>query len=202
MEFNSTRRIISDREAMAQYHNNMGVYWMLRDQYDLAYLNLRKAISEVDYEAYFWTNLGVLYSRSGHPERAESTWLHALQMERDLTAANNLARYYRQAGEEDLANHFRDMVRSYRMRNPYYLYQVAERAYYQGDYDTSIETLQDAIDLRDNEEQFYRLLGLNYLKTGDKALAQEAIAQAAKYSGTAEAGLVYSQKLRLLGAVE
>ena len=47
-----------------------------------------------------------------------------------------------------------------------------------------------------------RLLGLNYLKTGDKALAQEAIAQAAKYSGTAEAGLVYSQKLRLLGAVE
>jgi Flp pilus assembly protein TadD len=202
VEFNSTRRTISDREALSQYYNNMGVYWMLRDQFDLAYLHLRKAISLVDYEAYFWTNLGVLYSRAGEPERAESAWLHALEMERDLTAANNLARYYRQNGNDELATHFRDMVKSYRLRNPYYLYEMAEGAYYRGDYEKSISLLQDAIDLRDNEEQFYRLLGLNYVKTGDNENARDAIALAAKYSGTQEAGLIYSQKLRLLGVVD
>ena len=202
VEFNSTRRTISDREALSQYYNNMGVYWMLRDQFDLAYLNLREAITLVDHEAYFWTNLGVLYSRAGHPRHAESAWLQALAMERDLTAANNLARYYRRTGNEELAVHFQEMVKDYRLRNPYYLYEVAERAYYRGDYEESIETLKDAIRRRDNEEQFYRLLGLNYLKTGETERAKDAIAQAATYAGSEKAGLVYSQKLRLLGVVD
>jgi Flp pilus assembly protein TadD len=94
------------------------------------------------------------------------------------------------------------MVSSYRLRNPYYLYEVAERAYYRGEYEDSIETLRDAIRLRDNEEQFYRLLGLNYLKTGETGRAKDAIAQAATFAATREAGLVYSQKLRLLGVVD
>ena len=168
----------------------------------LALANLRKSL---EYDPGFsaaWTNLGVLYSRAGYPRYAESTWLHALEMERDLTAANNLARYYKQADKPELATHFQDMVQNYRQRNPYYLYEVAERAYYRGAYDESVDTLRTAIRLRDNEEQFYRLLGLNYLKMGDTEKAKDAIAQAADHAGSAEAGLVYSQKLRLLGVVD
>ena len=189
---------ISDRAALAQYHNNMGVYWIMAERYDLSYLNIQRAISLENDEAYFWTNLGVLYSRAGDSGRAEASWLHALEIERDLSASSNLARYYRRTGNTELADHFQEQVRRFRGRNPYYLYEVAESAYYAGDYQASIESLQKAIRIRKNEEQFYRLLGLNYVKLGDTARASDAMRQAHAHAVSEEAKNTYNQKLRLL----
>ena len=69
------QRRISDQLALSQYYNNMGVYWMMAESYDLSYLNLQKAISLSANKAYFWTNLGALYRRVGDDSRAESSWL-------------------------------------------------------------------------------------------------------------------------------
>jgi Flp pilus assembly protein TadD len=192
-------RLISDDEALAQYHNNMGVFWMLRQRFDLSYLHLREAILLAGEEAYFWTNLGALYHRVGDGARAEAAWLHALQTGRELSASSNLARYYRQRGDDELANYFEEQVTRFRGRNPFYLYEVAESAYYRGDYQASIDALRKAIRIRDNEEQFYRLLGLSYVKTGDTERASEAMQKAAKYSQSDAARRTYSRKLRLLG---
>ncbi len=196
------RRLISDREALAQYHNNMGVYWMLRQRFDLSYLHLREAISLADGEAYFWTNLGALYHRAGDGPRAEAAWQHALETGREPSASSNLARYYRRAGNAELAAYFEGQVRRFRRLNPFYLYEIAESAYYRGDYEESISDLKKAIRIRDNEEQFYRLLGLNYVKTGDAELAREAIAKAAEYTLSETAKRSYNQKLRLLGGID
>ncbi len=194
------RQLISDREALAQYHNNMGVYWLLQQRLDLAYLHLREAVSLADGEPYFWTNLGALYRRAGDEPRAEAAWLHALEIGREPSASSNLARFYRRAGNTELAAFFEDQVERFRLRNPYYLYEVAETAYYRGDYEESISSLKKAIRIRDNEEQFYRLLGLNYVKTGATELASEAIAKAAENTVSELAKHTYNQKLRLLGA--
>ncbi len=209
VDFNSTpvrsdfqQHRISDRSALSQYHNNMGVYWLLAERYDLSYLNLQEAISLAPEEAYFWTNLGVLYHRVGDASRAESAWLHALQLDSELSAASNLARYYRGVGNTGYAAYFQEEVRSFRDRNPYYLYEVAQTAYYAGDYEESISTLKRAMRIRDNEEQFYRLLGLNYVKTGNVNEARRAIAKASEFAVSDASRQTYNQKLRLLEGTE
>lgn len=192
------RKRISDREALAQYHNNMGVYWMQGDRLDLSYLHLREAISLSRREAYFWTNLGVLYRRAGDDARAESAWLHALEIDSEPSAASNLARYYRLNGDAELAELFRERVERFRRKNPFYLYDMAESAYYRGEYGDSINLLKQAINIRENEEEFYRLLGLNYVRIGDIPRAREAFALALEYAPSGEHRRIYSQKQRLL----
>ena len=196
------QRRISDKVALSQYYNNMGVYWLMAERYDLSYLNLQKAISLSAETAYFWTNLGALYRRVGDDSRAESSWLHALEISNELSAASNLARYYQRVGSTEHAAYFEEEVRRFRHRNPYYLYQTAESAYQAGDYETSISTLEKALLIRDNEEQFYRLLGMSYVKTDNLSQARRAMARASEYAVSEVARHTYNQKLKLLEGSE
>ncbi|MEM6583051.1 MAG: transglutaminase domain-containing protein [Pseudomonadota bacterium] len=196
------QRRISDEAALSQFYNNMGVHWMMAERYDLSYLNLREAISMSSRRAYFWTNLGVLYSRVGDDSRAESAWLHALSVKNEPSAASNLARYYKRVGNEKHAAYFQEEVRRFRHRNPYYLYKTAESAYHAGDYRESISSLEQAVRIRDNEEQFYRLLGLNYIEIGDVDQAREAMEKASQYAVSDTSRRSYNRKLELLEGTE
>jgi Flp pilus assembly protein TadD len=197
VEFYEVDRI-SDAEALAQYHNNMGVYWMLAERFDVAYLHFREAISLSGNEAWFWTNLGVLYHRVHDDKRAEAAWLRAVDIGNDHSAESNLARYYRRVGNDEMADLFQDRVRRYRLKNPFYRYELAEAAYYRGDYETSIDQLKAAIRIRNTEEQFHRLLGLNYVKTGQGEKAQKSFANAAAVAESNAAKRVYNEKQKIL----
>lgn len=49
----------------------------------------------------FWTNLGVLYRRTGNDKYAEKAYFMALSLdENDQAALNNLSYLYREAGDE------------------------------------------------------------------------------------------------------
>ena len=77
-----------------------------------------------------WVNLGVLYSRHRHYEHAEAAYLRALEIDEDeRSALANLVVVYDALGERELAAAYRERVRGYRERNPYYHYAVAARAY-------------------------------------------------------------------------
>lgn len=197
VEIYDTRRI-SDRAALSQYHNNMGVYWIMGERYDLAYLHLREAISLGNSEPWFWTNLGVLYSRVHDDRRAEAAWLHAVDLGNDHSAESNLARYYRRIGNEELASVFQERVKRFRLKNPYYRYELAETAYYEGDYETAITELTAAIRIIDKEEQFYRLLGLAYVQTGDSDKASDAFAEAEAVTESRQARQIYGEKQKIL----
>lgn len=197
VEFYETDRI-SDAEALAQYHNNMGVYWILAERFDLAYLHLREAILLSSKESWFWTNLGVLYSRVDDDRRAESAWLHAVDIGNDHSAESNLARYYNRIGNAELADLFQQRVQRFRSQNPFYRYELAESAYYAGDYETSIDQLNAAIRTRKTEEAFYRLLGLNYVKLGDREKARKAFALAEDVAKDSAARRVYNEKQKIL----
>ncbi len=197
VEFYEAKRI-TDKAALAQYHNNMGVYWIMGDRYDLAYLHLREAITLTSGEPWFWTNLGVLYSRVNDDRRAEAAWLYAVELGNDHSAESNLARYYQRKGQDELADEFQQRVERFRLRNPFYRYELAETAYYRGDYDTAISELKTAIRIRNNEEQFHRLLGLAYVKTGASDKASTAFANAELVSGSTDARRIYGEKQKIL----
>jgi Flp pilus assembly protein TadD len=191
-------RRISDRAALSQYHNNMGVYWIMGERYDLAYLHLQEAIRLANNESWFWTNLGVLYSRVHDDKRAEAAWLHAVDLANDHTAESNLARYYRRIGELELAEIFQERVQRFRLKNPYYRYELAETAYYSGDYETAIRELKAAIRIRENDEHFHRLLGLAYVRTGAGDKASASFAAAEEVTKNKVARQVYSEKQKIL----
>jgi Flp pilus assembly protein TadD len=193
-----TRRRITDEYAKAQYHNNMAIYWLDEKQLNLAYLNIREAISLYPEAAYFWTNLGTLHRRVGDDLRAEAAWLEAVRLADEPSAISNLARLYEQQGKKQQAKQFADAVESYRRKNPYYLYRLGEEAYQAGEYGEARSLLRRAVRLREDEHEFYRLLGLSYLHLGDETAALRNFNLAEQTADNEVDRERYNRKQRLL----
>ena len=195
---NYHRRVISDQTALAQYHNNMAVYWLSENEIELAFPHLQFALSVRPHTAYFWTNLGTLYRRGGKLEEAEAAFLTAVKIGNDPTAMSNLSRLYQQLGEPQLAHYYAEKTELFRARNPYYLFHLAEKAYAQADYEQAQELLEKAIRYRKDEHEFYRLLGLSHLQSGDRANAERRFKQAARLVDEPGQRERYNHKLHLL----
>ena len=193
-------RKISDARARAHYFNNMGVESMQAGDTASALGYFRKAIADNDREfSPAWTNLGTLYSRNGNPDYAEAAYLLALRVDNgDLVAMSNLAGFYEQQGDEEQAARYRKKVMDHRRDNPYYRYQRAREAYAAGDYGTAISHLKYAIREKKNEDEFYFLLGMCYLKKGDQRAAQRWLARAEEVAATDTLKNQYSSKLEVL----
>jgi Flp pilus assembly protein TadD len=160
----------------------------------------RKAIAENDRQfSPAWTNLGTLYSRNGHPTYAEAAYLLALKVDDgDLVAMSNLAGFYEHRGDAERAARYRKRVMDHRRENPYYRYQRARDAYAAEDYGKAISHLKYAIRKKKNEDEFYFLLGMCYLKKGDERAARRWLARAKEVAATDTLKHRYSSKLELL----
>ena len=193
-------RKISDARARAHYFNNMGVESMQAGDIAAALGYFRKAIADNDRQfSPAWTNLGTLYSRTGHPEYAEAAYLLALKVDNgDLVAMSNLAGFYQHRGDAERAATYRKRVIDHRRENPYYRYQRARDAYAAGDYSTAISNLKYAVRVKKNEDEFYFLLGMCYLKKGDERAAKRWLAKAEEVAATDALKRRYSSKLELL----
>ncbi len=191
---------ISDARARAHYFNNMGVESMQAGDTAAALGYFRRAIAENDRQfSPAWTNLGTLYSRNGLPEYAEAAYLLALKVdEGDLVAMSNLAGFYEQQGDAERAAMYRKRVMDHRRENPYYRYQRAREAYADGNYDTAISHLKYAIRKKNNEDEFYFLLGMCYLKKGNEPAARRWLARAEEVAATDALKRRYSSKLEML----
>jgi Flp pilus assembly protein TadD len=191
---------IPDSRARAHYFNNMGVESMQAGDTEAALGYFRRAIAENDRQfSPAWTNLGTLYSRNGLPEYAEAAYLLALKVdEGDLVAMSNLAGFYEQLGDAERAAVYRKKVMDHRMENPYYRYQRAREAYEDGNYDTAISHLKYAIRKKNNEDAFYFLLGMCYLKKGNEPAARRWLTRAEEVASTDALKRRYSSKLEML----
>jgi len=192
------RRLISDEAALAQYHNNMGVYWLNEGEMETAFQHIRVALELRPHTGYFWTNMGALYRRAGHLPEAEAAFLAAIDLNHEPTAMSNLARLYAQTGQPELASYYRGRVEIYRGKNPYYLFHQAEEAYALGDYPKAESLLRKALHYRKDEQEFYRLLGLSHLRQGEQAAAERRFRQAAELAKDPVERERYNQKLHLL----
>ncbi len=193
------RKVVSDRRASAHYYNNVGVERMQAGQIIAAVRFFRKAIDR-DYEfAPTWNNLGTLYSQSGHPVYAEAAYLQALEANpREFVAMSNLVRLYEQQGRPEQAARYRRQAMLYRVRNPYYRYQLAREAFFARDFDTAIDHLEYAIDKKENEDTFYFLMGLSYLQKGDESTARQWLEKAEQVAEDDEVQRKYHSKLEML----
>ena len=195
---NEMREITDDR-ARAHYYNNIGVERMLVAETSAAYANLRRSLNEDRTFSSAWVNMGILHRREGYPAYAEAAYLKALDYHRsDLMAMSNLASLYEEEGKSEQAGFYLSKVRSHRMRNPYYRYQLANTAFNDGDYREAISNLKMAIRQRKDEDHFYYLLSLSYLMSGDKEEAERWMKKAEEVAEESEDQKKYHHKLDLL----
>jgi Flp pilus assembly protein TadD len=193
------RRRISDERALAHFYNNVAVEKMRAGDDTSALLFFRSATGHDPQFSPAWTNLGILYSRKGHPAYAEAAYLQALKADAgDLVAMSNLANLYAQRGLPERAAFYRRRVAHHREQNPYFRYQMARRAYQAGDYDAAIRQLGYAIHLKRNEDQFYYLLGLSHLKKGDEEEARRWLVRAREVAATDALKRRYDSKIGVL----
>jgi Flp pilus assembly protein TadD len=193
------RRVISDARARAHYYSNIGVERMGAGETVLALQNFRKALAEAPDFVPAWINLAALYERAGHGEWAEAAWRQALTVDpREFVAMSNLERRYRSTGRLAEADELLGRIRWHRQRNPYYRYRLAEEAFAAARYDEAIGHLRFAISRKANEDRFYALLGLAYLRSGDAWSAQRWMARAEEVAGDEAMKRTYHSKLELL----
>jgi Flp pilus assembly protein TadD len=193
------RRAISDERARAHYYSNVAAERLEAGKVVTALQNFRKALAADPGFVPAWINLGSLYQRAGQPAWAEAAWLHALDLApREFVAMSNLERLLRATGRPAEADEFRDRLHRHRQQNPYYRYEQARVAFVAGDYPAAISHLRFAIDRKANEDRFYALLGLAYLRRGDAASGERWMARAEELAGDESLKQAYHGKLEQL----
>jgi len=193
------RQIIPDSRARAHYFNNMGVEYMLEGDTSKALANFRESIRSDAAFSPSWVNLGILHTRGGYPNYAESAYLEALDIgDTNLVAMSNLAALYGQEGRVELAAQYQSKVQTHRMRNPYYRYQLARTAFDDGDYEAAIDHLKFAVRRIKNDDNFYFLMSISYLNNGDKDAAERWMKKAEEAAEVDADKERYHRKLDML----
>lgn len=167
------RQLISDDRARAHYFSNLGVEYMLEGDTPMAFAHFHESVRSDSAFHPAWVNLGILYNREGYPNYAEAAYLQALKIDgSNQVAMSNLAGLYEQEGHIEAAELYQNKVKYHRNRNPYYRYQLARIAFDEGDYRTAIEHLKFAVRRVKDDDNFYFLMSLSYLNSGDKDAAE------------------------------
>ena len=84
--------IISDRRALAQYYNNLGIRRLAGGEIEVALQYLKKAVLTDPGVDFIWSNLGVAYARRGDAAAAALAYRRALNLNREQSSAlRNLA---------------------------------------------------------------------------------------------------------------
>ncbi|MEE8058271.1 MAG: tetratricopeptide repeat protein [Pseudomonadales bacterium] len=174
------RRRISDQRALSLFYNNIAAQNLFQENYSSAFEALHKGIQIDPQVAINWSNLGFLFGRVGDSQRAEISYRQALAVKpNNPSAMNNLANIYEKKGESNLARQLFAASRRHRLRNPYYRYALAQKAYREADYLEALDLILNAINLKDKEPLFYRLLAKVYAAKGEGVLERQSLDKAA-----------------------
>jgi Flp pilus assembly protein TadD len=111
---------------------------------------------------------------------------------------SNLERLFRATGRPAEADEFRNRLYRHRQQNPYYRYEQARVAFAAQDYPAAIGHLRFAIKRKANEDRFYALLGLAYLRRGDADSGERWMARAEELAGDESLKHAYHSKLERL----
>ncbi|HEX5421362.1 MAG TPA: tetratricopeptide repeat protein [Gammaproteobacteria bacterium] len=179
---NYRRHEVSDRYALALFYSNRGAEALLDGNYQESFVNFKAALETDPAAASAWVNLGLLYSRLGRNERAESAYLQALAVDADEPSAlTDLAAFYEKTGKDAEAAVYRKRIRRFQDQNPYYHYFLARDAYREQRFAAALDSLGKAIKLKRDEHEFYLLQGRLYQSLGKPRDAERSFALALKY---------------------
>jgi Flp pilus assembly protein TadD len=176
-----SRRRISDPEAMALFYSNRSVDHIVSGDPRTGFAYLRKALEIMPENVDMWLNLGAFYSKQEQPEMAVLAHRVALEIDPSSKGAMaGLARSYARMGEQRRADYYAQRVHKYHRRNPFFHFARAQAHFERGEYESSLQSVSAAIELRGRNSRFYFLKGLTQERLGDVTAARESFRKAQK----------------------
>ena len=195
-----TSSIISDQQARALYFNNLAVEAMIDNDFEQALLYFKNALFLDSKESIIWNNVGATYSRMGNKQFAEYSYQHAFNNDNtNVTAINNLVKFYRRAGNDSLVSQYKKAAERFNSRNPYYHFAQGNIAFSNNDMETAETSFRRAIRLKQVEPDFSIALAAVYQAMGEVDRAAELYASAqGLIAQNAEIYQPSSQKVRII----
>lgn len=176
------RHEISDEEASALFYANRSVFHLRAGEMRQAFAYLKKAIDISPHNADLWINLGAFYAKQNAFEQALTAYEVALGLDPgNRGAISGLGRTHEILGNLDEAKRYKDQVRRYRQRNPYYHFAIAQTEFDGGRYDRALAAINTAIDLKYRIGRFHFLKGLTEYKLGDLESARLSFERANRF---------------------
>ena len=170
---------VTDAFAESLFYANLAVDQILAGNDRMAFAYLQRGILSEPRNADLWINLGAFYGRNGAHESAISAYQIAQQLNpREKIILSGLERSYRALGEVEKADMLKRRVRSYRQRNPYFHFAVAQTAYEDKNYQLSLTAIEKAIGLKRGNPRFYYLKSLAERRLGDNNSASKSLRKA------------------------
>lgn len=172
-------RVLTDEEALAHYYSNISVDHLLENRLGEAYVAARRALLADSGQGFIWNTMGIIQRRLGNLDLAQASFRQALALDpRDWSAVGNLANIHLLHGDFEEAERLRGMSDAIKLRNPYYRYALAQRAYRRGAYDEARDQLDAAVSGKRDEPRFYYLRGMSLWKLGESGSAMEDLRRA------------------------
>lgn len=197
-----TSVVLSDIEARSLYFNNLGVEALIAGDYSGAVSYLKNSLFLNNENSIAWNNIGAAYNRLGESDLAEYSYRTSFELDANSsTAVGNLAKFYRARGELRRAAEFELAIERFNKKNPYYHFAQGHLAYAKGDLLTAQKSFEEAIELKEEEPDFYLALRQVYFDQGDLVKASELRRQAlALVNSFAEIYRPSDERLRVLEA--
>lgn len=200
-DFTFPQRVISDRQAQAQFYNNRAMELQSHGDLAAALGYELRAIELDDQPAFLWTNLSYLYLAAGDTKAADIAIRTALKLDPgDASAYGTAAHIYEAMNEPQQARRFRRSAEYNLRRNPYYHYRLALQAYQQNDDELAYEEVRKAAGLYPGEHRFFFLMGVVLARMDQPKLARDSIEVAISLSSDATQQARYRSKLSRLPA--
>jgi Flp pilus assembly protein TadD len=174
----SSKIIIKDNQAHAQYFNNVAMDALARDDFRSSYSYMVKSIELAPNLEFLWSNLGYLFRRNNQFEAAESSYLTALALDSSSrNAMKNLAVLYQSYDRDIEAEPLLGMVEKLNKNNPYGYANKAFEFAIKADWSNAMKNINKALKLRPDEIEFH-LAKMKYLfeagETSKALLARRA----------------------------
>jgi tetratricopeptide (TPR) repeat protein len=193
--------LLSDRQAEAQFYSNRSVDLLAQQQPAEALRYQLHALQLDPDQAFLWSNLSHLYLAMGNARAAETAIDIALKMDPDsLSAYGTASRVYLALGDQARASAFRQQAEKLQRRNPYYHYQLAERAYARKQLQRALDETRTAITLYPEDHRFLLLLGAVLNQLDQPELARKSIEAAIAMTADEKTQTLYRGKLDRIAA--
>ena len=178
-----TFNLISDVEALAHFHNNLGYEVLHTAQTDG--VEIPWALVSENFELAAWVrpnftralnNLGVAYTRLGRLDQAEEQYTAAIDTKASMAAPyHNLANRRLRAGDLESAIELYERAAELQPQNPFLYYHMGLAFLRSGDLDRCVAVLQRAVALKSDFNEPRNVLAQVYRQQGRKKEADRIL---------------------------
>lgn len=187
---------IDDIAAMSHYYNNLGAEALIEGDVEVAEDKLRIAYALApDFERAI-NNLGVVYLRTSRTEEALELLKRGLELHpTSVPLLSNEARALQALGQLEEATEIFDQIEAVNQSNPYFFIYRGELALGQGDTETALRYMREALRTDSEVPEVHLGLVKVFVATGDLTRARHHLQRALKLDATNQEARKYAAML-------